>query len=148
MTRVVQLGKLSTPTGIEFELYIRKKLETTGVQVISNILFSQNGKHFEVDLLAIRDKEIELISCKDRSSFQYTPNLYSKIVFAFGWLILRRKSLKNVHGKLFIRVKKSILSNLECRFESFHSQEQSIIFVPKVLSKDVIPTREDHCRTA
>ncbi len=129
MTRIVQLGKLQPPTGLFFELFIRNQLENEGTQVISNVLLSQYGKHFEIDHIVFTDKRVEIISCKDRSNFNYTPNLYSKIVFAFGWLFLRRKTLKNVQGKLFIRVKPTILQKLHKRFGTFHSQENSLIIV-------------------
>ena len=113
----VQLFK--TPTlhkGLFFEQRTRRELEKRGYKVISNIIISQCGKHFEIDHLAIKDEQVELISCKDRSSFRYLPNLYFKITSAYYWLYLYHKILNNLDGQLFVRVKEEHLLPIQTRY--------------------------------
>jgi len=125
--RVIGFKYLRREQGAVFERNTRNLLEDMGFEVISNVLFSYYGKHFEIDHLAFKDKTIQLISCKDRSSFRYLPNLYSKIIFAFGQLYLNQKTLYNAKGKLHIRVKKEFLFTLKKKFKAFKSPDHSLI---------------------
>ncbi|MCE7744327.1 MAG: hypothetical protein GPJ52_04240 [Candidatus Heimdallarchaeota archaeon] len=125
--RVIGFKYFRREQGAVFERNTRNLLEDMGFEVVSNLLFSYYGKHFEIDHLAFKDKTIQLISCKDRSSFRYLPNLYSKIIFAFGQLYLNQKTLYNAKGKLHIRVKKEFLFTLKKKFKAFKSPDHSLI---------------------
>ncbi|HUU78656.1 MAG TPA: nuclease-related domain-containing protein [candidate division Zixibacteria bacterium] len=127
MVRVIQLKPFYYKKGVFHEQQTRQELEQEGFTVISNVLVSQYGKHFEIDHLAIKNKKAILVSCKDRSNFQELSNLYSKIQFAYGWLFMYSKALNNVKGKLFIRVKEEYLEVLQERYKDYSSRANSLI---------------------
>lgn len=127
MCRILQFKTLRTKNGSVFERQIRKCLESEGYQVVSNVLLSLHGKHFEIDHLAFKNGTMLTTSCKDRSNFQYTPNLYSKISFAFGQLALYRRIFNNTNGKLFVRVKKGNQKKLQKRYNNTSTADYSLI---------------------
>ena len=127
MVRIIQLKPFFPKKGVIYEEQTRQELEQKGFTVISNILISKHGKQFEIDHLAIKNNQVTLISCKDRSHFQELPNLYSKIAFAYGWVFLYSKALNNVKGKLFIRVKQEYLEVLQERYKDYTSNTNSLL---------------------
>ncbi|MHA1354428.1 MAG: hypothetical protein ACTSR1_04555, partial [Candidatus Heimdallarchaeota archaeon] len=125
--RVIDFKYFKREQGADFERNTKHLLEEKGFKVISNVLFSYYGKHFEIDLIAFKDESVQLISCKDRSNFCYLPNLYSKIIFAYGQLYLNQKTLNNAKGKLHVRVKEEFLFTLKKKFKGFKSPDHSLI---------------------
>ncbi len=128
MCRILGFKILQSGTGIVFERQVLKLLEREGYQVVSNVLLSLHGKHFEIDHLVFKNDSMEIISCKDRSHYQYIPNLYSKIALALGQVILYRRIFKKSNGQLFVRVKKSDQKELQKRFRNFFATNYSLVF--------------------
>jgi Holliday junction resolvase-like predicted endonuclease len=118
---------LQSESGLAFENDIREFLEGKGYKVVSNILFSFYGKHFEVDHLIFKDGNMYIVSCKDRSSFQYLPNLYSKIRFAIGEIDFRRKTINCDKSQIYVKVKKGFLSKLKNVFQEYQTDKLSLM---------------------
>ena len=54
-------------------------MEIKGETVISNVVFSNRIKTFEIDLLKIEDDGFTIISCKDKSDYSDLDDLVDKI---------------------------------------------------------------------
>ncbi len=119
---IFQFKTFKSKSGSEYEKYIRELLESLDFQVVSNILFSFYGKHFEVDHLIFKNGKMQAISCKDRESFRYLPNLYSKIRFAIGELSLHQKTINCYKSQLYIKVKEEFLPKLNSMFHEFRTE--------------------------
>ncbi|MBD3190452.1 MAG: hypothetical protein GF308_07400 [Candidatus Heimdallarchaeota archaeon] len=102
-------------------------LEQEGYQVASNVMFRQVGKFFEIDHLAFKDEEVLMISCKDRSNYQYLPSTYRKIRGAANHLEFRQQLLKISKGRLFIKVKTMYYKTLKERYEGIWTPNTRII---------------------
>ncbi|MHA1186323.1 MAG: hypothetical protein ACTSSK_05535, partial [Candidatus Heimdallarchaeota archaeon] len=127
-----QFKTLQSGSGLAFENNIRMFLEDKGFEVVSNIMFSFYGKHFEVDHLIFRNGKMYIISCKDRSSFQNIPNLYSKIRFAIGELDIRQKIINCGKSQIYINVKEAFLSDLDVMFQEYQTETLDLIFTSQV----------------
>ena len=76
-----------------------------------------SNKLFEIDLLTFFEEKIELVSCKDRSDFQYLPNLYNKIRTAANQLESRRHNLRAHQATLFVKVQPTFYQIIKEKFE-------------------------------
>jgi len=59
--------------GTSYELLIFSHLLAEGYFVLRNVIFTFSGKIFEIDLLALRDNELLLVSCKNHSTITNSP---------------------------------------------------------------------------
>ena len=122
LCNIVQFKTLKSKSGFEYEKHTREILENSGFQVVSNILFSHYGKQFEVDHLIFREGEMQAISCKDRGTFQYLPNLYSKIRFAIGEISLHQKTINCQKSQLYIKAQEEFLPKLNSMFHDYRTE--------------------------
>ena len=122
LCNIVQFKTFRSKSGIEYEKHTREILESSGFQVVSNILFSYYGKQFEVDHLIFREGEMQAISCKDRGTFQYEPNLYSKIRFAIGEISLHQKTINCQKSQLYIKAQEEFLPKLNSMFHDYRTE--------------------------
>lgn len=124
---IYQFKTLLNKSGITFEKEVREFLEKKGFKVVSNVLFSFYGKHFEVDHLIFIDGNMLAASCKDRSTFQYEPNLYSKIRLAVGELGARHKIIESFKSQLYVKVKEEFLLSLQNIFQEYNTDAFDVV---------------------
>jgi len=122
LCNIVQFKTFRSKSGFEYEKHTREILESSGFQVVSNVLFSHYGKQFEVDHLIFREGEMQAISCKDRGTFQYLPNLYSKIRFAIGEISLHQKTINCQKSQLYIKAQEEFLPKLNSMFHDYRTE--------------------------
>ncbi len=122
LCNIIKFKRFKTESGTEYEKHTRELLERMDFQVVSNVLFSFYGKHFEVDHLIFKNGEMQAISCKDRGEFQYEPNLYSKIRFAIGEINLHQKTINCNKSQLYIKVKDDFLPNIDSMFHDYRTE--------------------------
>ena len=100
--------RVSNHQGSEFENYVGNILKEENQQVFSNVLIRCYGKDFEIDHLAAKNKEVTVVSCKDRSNWNNTT-LNEEIKQYLLILLFRKNILDAQKGRLFVKTKNGII---------------------------------------
>jgi len=103
--------RISNNQGSEFEKYVGNILENENQKVISNALIRCYGKDFEIDHLAVKNEEVTVVSCKDRSNWNSTT-LNEEIKHYLINLLFRKNILGTQKGRLFVKTKNGMLDKI------------------------------------
>lgn len=108
-----------------FEQETRAKLEKAGYEVISNVRLSQNKINIELDHIAIKDNELTIVSCKDRSDLK-NPQKLAQLIKESASVLEHRMNLLNFdNALLFVKVMPEYYENMRTKFSN-HFQIKNI----------------------
>lgn len=98
----------SNHLGTELESYVGNILRNEGHQVFSNVLIRCCGKDFEIDHLAVKDKKVSIVSCKDNSNWKSTS--INEVLKKYLITLLFRKNLFGLdNARLYLKTNKELI---------------------------------------
>lgn len=102
--------------GMFFEKCIAKKYKFAGYDVVSNLLVQLYKRKMELDLLAIREKEVVLVSCKDMSSVLNLDYLTIRIREAANLVEHRTELLGIQKTNVHIKTNSQVFNKIKNKF--------------------------------
>ncbi|MCE7744827.1 MAG: hypothetical protein GPJ52_06795 [Candidatus Heimdallarchaeota archaeon] len=105
-------------SGVKFELEVKEILEEEGFTVIPNVVVSYSGRRMEIDLIAVKDGEIEVVSCKDRSGSTNSWSVSTDIKNAANRIEFAKDLLSADRGTQYTKVNPKISERVQDRFHN------------------------------
>lgn len=106
-------------TGVKFENEVKEKLEEKGFTVVPNVVVSYYGRQMEIDLIVVKDGEIEVVSCKDRSGSKNSWSVSTDIKNAANRIEFGKNLMNADRGTLYTKVNPKISERIQ---EKFHDK--------------------------
>lgn len=112
-----------------YEKVVFNKLVKRKFDVMSNVMFHFFGRNIEIDHVAIRDKTISIISCKDLSETSIYSYLVNRIKFALNLIEFRKKQLGINQAFLFLNIPNYFEENVKRMIGNAHSVNGTRIII-------------------
>ena len=112
--------------GMLYEKCIAKKYKLAGYDVVTNLLVQLYKRKMELDLLAIREKEVVLVSCKDMSSVLNLDYLTTRIREAANLIEHRTELLGIQKANVHIKTNPQVFNKIKNKFNGNWSSKINI----------------------
>ncbi len=121
--------RASTGKGAKFEEKIKDELEKEGYDVVSNVMFSYFERIMEIDLLAFKDQEMKVVSCKDKSSSTNPWSVNTDVKNAANRIEFRLDLLNADKAEFYVNINSEIIDYIEEKYQNKKWTDNVNIFV-------------------
>jgi len=115
--------------GRDFEIEVKKLLENEGFNVVSNAIFYHNKQKIEIDLIARKDIEKVLISCRDAKDIYDKVSLKKTINKRANKVEHRKNLLKASSARVYVKTNSDLKESLKQLYEKISWTENVDIYI-------------------